>query len=148
MKINGMINQKALLNDVFDELYNEFKDDIRNDKDLYYNAYVFKQPPETPVLPHIQIIHHAVPIDENLDKGEGKWRIGLEVHVFAQDLPNYERRVIVRDLSEKVVDFFYHEYGFDLTFDGETPNLDTRILRHTMRFRAVYDLNTGIIYRK
>ena len=148
MKINGFINEKALMNDVLDELYNEFKDNIRQDKDLYYNAFVFKQPPENPLLPHIQIVMNTTPSDENLNKGESKWRIGVEANVYAQDLPEYERRVIVRDLTEAVVDYFYHEYGFEFSFDKETPNLDTRILRHTLRFRAVYDLNTGIIYRR
>ena len=143
-----MKNDRIQINDLFDHLYDEFKDDLRINKAIYYDAHVFKQPPVKPVMPHIQLQFNATPISEALDKKESKWRVGIEANIFAQDTGHFNKRVIVRDLQEKVFDFFYHEYGFNLSFDRETPNLDARVLRHTLRFRAIYDLDTGIIYRR
>ena len=143
-----MKNDRVQINDLFDHLYEELKEDIKVDNDLNYDAYVFKQPPVKPVMPHVQVQFNATPVSESLDKKENKWRVGVEVNIFAQDTGYFNKRTIVRDLQEKVFDFFYHEYGFELSFDRETPNLDARVLRHTLRFRAVYDLDTGIIYRR
>lgn len=143
-----MNNDIILVNELLEEFFQEFRDMVRSDSDLYYNAYVFKQAPAKPLMPNIQIKSIGVPKDENLSKGESKWTLMTEVNIYTQDQANYPRRTIGRDLQELVFNYFYNEKGFLCNFNDEIPNLDANVHRIRLRFKAVYDLETGIIYRK
>lgn len=143
-----MINDMIIINDLLEEFYVELKEDIRSNKDLYYNCYVFKEPPATPLLPNIQVSAIGVQKDENLSYGERKWTLMLDVNLYAQDTHTYERRTIARDLQEKLHDFYVNEKGLGCTFNKEIFNLDANVHRINLKFRGVYDLNTGITYKK
>ena len=143
-----MKNNLELVNDLIEEWYQEFKDDITLDKDLNYNAKVFKQSPNSPIMPNIQIKGRGIPASENLSYGESKWYVMIDVNIYAQDIPNYPRRVVAIDLQEKVYDFFFNEKGMSCSYNDEIPNLDSNLQRILVRFRCEYDLETGIIYRK
>lgn len=143
-----MKNELELINDLLEQIYQEIKDDIRNEKDMFYNAYVFKQPPRTPLLPNIQIKSTAIPYDETLSKSETKWSLMVHVNIFAQDVGNVNGRIVAEELQEKIFDFYYHEKGFDCTFNDEIPNLDANVHRIMIRFKARYDTSTNILYRK
>lgn len=141
------MNAMETVNAVLDELYDEFDAIIKSNKNLYYNAKVFKQPPNTPIIPNIQIKSIGYPHDENLSKEEEKWNLMIEMNIYAQDTGEHKKRVIARELQEKAYDFYCNTKGFKCNFNNSVFNLDANVERLQLRFRATYDLNTGILYR-
>lgn len=140
-------NDLTLLNEEFEGIYQDVRTYIRDNKKDFYNAYVFKQAPESSVLPFISMDMYTVPIDENLSKEERQYRITINVEIYAQDQGTYARRTIARDLQEFIFNYFTEEYGFGCIFNQPIPNLDANIHRIRLTFRATYDMDTNIIYR-
>lgn len=142
-----MRSDPSVVNELLEDMYSELNDEIRGNTDIYYNAFVFKQSPSSPVLPHIQLDSSFRPYDENKSKGERKYQLMVNANIYAQDTGKFPRRTIARDLQEKVYDMFYNDYGFDCTFNKGTPNLDANVHKITLRFRALYDVERNIIFR-
>lgn len=142
------MNDIAIINTLFENLYQEFKTEVTAEKAELFNAKVFKGPPATAILPHYQIVlRNTSMTDETLNKIERKWNLLIEVEVYAQDLANANRDVVANKLQEKAIDFYFGKYGFNNIWNEPIPNSDKGIQRILIRFTAQYDIDTGVISR-
>ena len=135
------------VNEVWDMMFNDFKEEVEGNPKKYYNAVVLSQPPIEPLMPQVQLSMYQRPYSENLSKGEVEVVITVEVDIYAQDVGKVARKEITGKLQEEVFEYFYTKYGFQMVFDSNLPLVKEGIDRIKMRYRGYYSIDTGIIRR-
>ena len=133
--------------DVYDEIY-DYADKYIKETSTY-SPYVIKTPPvETKVFPLVIISQSDDTLEEeDLEKGDQKYKIEYEVEIYATDKGSIPKQVIIQELKGLVNEVFDNHYGMYRRACIPRPNSDRNVDRLYMRYNAIIDENKKI-YRR
>lgn len=133
------------LNELFDEVYSELKA-LLNDPNTY-GCKIFRQPPNNPFFPNIQLQNeNKYNGSQTLNYSQRQYPIEYKIELFTIDSGKDTKFLIDSKLEALVIDYMSSK-GFNLSSSHPVVNLDTNVHRRFMRFRAVYDIDSKILYK-
>lgn len=132
--------------EVYDEIF-EYAEKHIKEKSIYFPKVLKIAPEETKVFPLV-VIKESDNIleDENLTKGDQKFKLEYEIEIFTIDKGNIPKQVIIQELKRLVNEVFDDHYGMNRRACVPTPNADRNVDKLYMRYNAVIDENK-VIYR-
>lgn len=133
--------------DVYDEIY-EYAEKYIKEKSKYSPKVLETPPEETKVFPLVVIkeVDNTLE-DENLKKGDQKYKIEYEIEIYAIDKGNTPKEIIIQELKGLVNEVFDDHYGMYRRACIPTPNADRNVNKLYMRYNALIDENK-VIYRR
>ena len=131
---------------VYDQIFQYAKKCIK-ERSKYFPK-VLKDTPPDKTFPLIIIREIRDDLyDENLDKTDQRFKIGYEIEIYTINKGQVAKQEIANELVNLINDVFDVHYGLRRTFNQQTPNVDSDVYRHNMRFEGKIDENK-IIYRR
>lgn len=133
--------------EVYDEIFEYAQKYIKDNSK--YSPKVLKTPPqETKVFPLVVISELDNTLeDENLTKGDQKFKLEYEIEIYAIDKGSLSKQIIIQELKKLVNDVFDNHYGMYRRACNPTPNADRNVDKLYMRYNALIDENK-VIYRR
>ena len=133
--------------DVYDEIFDYAEKHIK-EKSKYSPKVLVTPPEETKAFPLVVISQVDDTLeDENLTKGDQKYKIEYEIEIYAIDKGNIHKEDIIKELKELVNEVFDDHYGMYRRDCIPTPNADRNVNKLYMRYNALIDENK-VIYRR
>ena len=133
--------------DVYDEIFDYAEKHIK-EKSKYSPKVLVTPPEETKAFPLVVISQVDDTLeDENLTKGDQKYKIEYEIEIYAIDKGNIHKEDIIKELKELVNEVFDDHYGMYRRACIPTPNADRNVNKLYMRYNALIDENK-VIYRR
>lgn len=133
--------------DVYDEIF-EYAEKHIKENSKYAPVVLITPPEETKIFPLVIITEtNNVLEDENLKKGDLKYRVEYEIEIYAIDKGNIAKEFIIQELKNLVNEVFDGHYGMLRRACIPTPNVDRNVNRLYMRYSALID-ERKIIYRR
>lgn len=143
------MNDIEKVNHLFESIYSSLKLKLGENRDELERCLLFKQPPATSYLPHIQmeLVDKNVRL-ESRDYAERKFPLEISIEIYTEDTGNVPRRELAQKIESFVFDFLSEEVGLAIKGSFPIPNLDTNVHRLRVRYTGIYDINTNIIYKE
>ena len=133
--------------EVYDEIFDYAEKHIK-DNSKYSPKVLVTPPEETKVFPLVVISEVDNTLeDENLTKGDPKYKIEYEIEIYAIDKGGIAKQTIIQELKKLVNEVFDEHYGMYRRACLPTPNADRNVDKLYMRYNALIDENK-IIYRR
>lgn len=133
--------------DVYDEIF-EYADKYIRENSKYFPKVLETPPEETKVFPLVVINEVDNTLEnENLKKGDQKYKIEYDIEIYAIDKGTIPKEVIIQELKKLVNEVFDNHYGMLRRACIPTPNADRNVNKLYMRYNALIDENK-VIYRR
>lgn len=133
--------------EIYDEIF-EYSEKYITENSKYSPKVLETPPEETKVFPLVVINEVDNTLDdENLKKGDPKYKIEYEIEIYAIDKGNTPKEVIIQELKTLVNEIFDNHYGMFRRACIPTPNADRNVNKLYMRYNALIDENK-VIYRR
>lgn len=133
--------------EVYDEIF-EYTEKHVKEKSKYSPNVLETPPEETKVFPLVVIkeVDNTLE-DENLTKGDQKYKIEYEIEIYAIDKGKIPKQIIIQELKTLVNEVFDDHYGMCRRACIPTPNADRNVDKLYMRYNALID-EDKVIYRR
>ncbi|MGN1301590.1 MAG: hypothetical protein ACI4U9_03600 [Clostridia bacterium] len=133
--------------EVYDEIFDYAENHIKNNSK--YSPHILKiAPEETKVFPLVVIKEvDNILEEEDLTKGDQKFKIEYEIEIYAIDKGNISKQIIIQELKKLINEVFDNYFGMYRRACITIPNVDRNVEKLYMRFNAIIDENK-VIYRR